>query len=126
MRCLAFALLFAAGMSVGVYALAPDGAYNNYAIENVSHDPRRYLWGIVFPRAWPLLGLHAAIIFVPFGICAVAAATVLALLCTRIWPNSGLWLNKLPTPALYWGTGMAGFLAGVIQTIYLGKNPGII
>lgn len=51
-------LLFSLSSGLGRYALAPGGAYRDYAMEGVSHDWHRYLWALSVPGEWRVLVLH--------------------------------------------------------------------
>ena len=117
--------MFSLANGIGQYALAPDGQYNNYAMESVSHDWHLYDWGILNPPAWrPLLfygmfiGALQAVLVIPVGLgIALVAFMLRPSLRDRCasWKLSGLLLI----------VALVGFLSGVAETIIRGLNPGI-
>lgn len=87
--CAGIALAFSWAFGVGEYGLAPDGNYNSYAVESVSHDWHQYL--VVF--------LHGATMVV----CTSSPRTngrlhILGLACADCWRSSFRTVLEAVTP----------------------------
>jgi len=125
--CAGMALAFSWAFGVGEYTLAPDGAYNAYAVESVSHDWHQYLWFFsTEPRWWFVLLAHGLVGGFIYSILLVPiVVTVAFTLCWRL-PSLRAWLlaaNKVPLAIAAIVIGLAG---GTVSTILGGRNPGII
>lgn len=117
-------LVFSVANGVGLYALAPGGRYLDYQMEVVSHDWHQYLWAITTPNIWLQLfalscfvGIGRAIVVVPVGLLIVGILL--------IGPS---FRNSIASWKLSWlliGAVVLGFLSGLIQTIVVGRSPGI-
>ncbi|MGC1379831.1 MAG: hypothetical protein WA814_02265 [Candidatus Baltobacteraceae bacterium] len=124
--CLAIGLLFCLAFGLGRYALAPAGLYADWTVQGVSHDPHHYRWFFQVPLlGWRMLaalgvlvGLLNAILVVP--IVAIGTALLLWLfprLKTRLLTMKPAWL----WPSIF----ALGFVSGVVETILIGRNPGV-
>ena len=125
-RCAAMVLFLSFGYGIGLYAIAPDGGYNNYALEESSHDPSKYFWGILLPRLWYVLSVHGMLISMPLFIILLGAVSLLTIILARRRVSVSGWFMTVSPWFLCLGGVLIGFILGLITTIAVGKNPGVI
>ena len=125
--CAGMAVAFSWAFGVGQYALAPDGNYNAYAVESVSHDWHQYLWFFsTEPRWWFVLLVHGLVVGLIYSVLVVPIVGAVAFaLCWRL-PSLRARLLAANKVRLVVAAIVVGLVGGTVSTILGGRNPGII